>query len=307
MDELKEILKKDRKINESSLNAYVSLLCKMKDKETDYNFLNDYEKMETILKKNKITTQKNKLTAIIVYLKSIKADDKIINLYSDRLKVLNTEYMNELKKQQKTETQKKNWIEYDDIIKLVDLLMLRVKTEITKSKQKLTNREFDMLQQAIILKTYINFPLRNDFANMKIIKKKDEQDMNNNYLVIDGSNMAFHINNYKNRSRLGSRVYDIPLNLRRLITLWLRFNNSGYYLIKSDRVSPMNPNNITKYLNKIFEKEYNKKISSSMIRHILISHINKDKPTILQKEEEEKAIENKFLHSELLNDLYRKI
>lgn len=307
---ISDIIKKDRNnINDNSLNAYCSVLRKMKGDKSNFDFLNNYDETIELLNNDKITTKKNKLTAIIVYLKATKVNDKIIQKYNDKLKLLNTDYMNELKKQEKTPTQEQNWIDYNDIIKLVDKIMLNVKDQIIKKERGediLTNKQFDLLQQAVILKTYLIFPLRNDFANMKIVNKNYKQDYNLNYLVKNNTNMSFSINNYKNRSRLGPKVYQIPPNLKKLINLWLKYNISNYFLVQSDRQTPMNPNNITKYLNKIFIKEYNKKISSSMIRHILISHINKDKPTILQKEEEQKAIENKFLHSELLNDLYRK-
>ena len=89
--------------------------------------------------------------------------------------------------------------------------------------------------------------------------------------------------------------------------MWLKYNKSGYYLTNSDRKSPINSNGITKFLNKIFMKEFNKKISTSMLRHIQISHLNKDKPTIKEIEKKEQKVEDKFMHSKAVNELYRKI
>jgi len=100
---------------------------------------------------------------------------------------------------------------------------------------------------------------------------------------------------------------DIPKNLNRIINLWLKHNKSGWYLVKTDRETPMNPNTITKFLNKIFQKHTGKKISTSMLRHIMISHHLKNTKSIKQEEDEAKQIENKFLHSKGINQLYRKI
>ncbi len=50
-----------------------------------------------------------------------------------------------------------------------------------------------------------------------------------------------------------------------------------------------------------------KDISSSMIRHIMITHFQEGTPTIKQDAEKEKQIENMFQHSSRMNNLYRKV
>lgn len=94
---------------------------------------------------------------------------------------------------------------------------------------------------------------------------------------------VFHINQFKNRKRLDTKTLNVTPKLNKVINLWLKHNNSGYYLVKSDRKTPMSPNNITKFLNKIFIKNADgKKISSSMIRHIIISNDLKGEKTLVQ-------------------------
>ena len=58
---------------------------------------------------------------------------------------------------------------------------------------------------------------------------------------------------------------------------------------------------------KIFIKNCRKKISTSMIRHIVISNMLKDEPTIAEKDNNKKQIEDTFLHTKEMNDLYRKV
>jgi hypothetical protein len=311
-----ELIKKSRKgIKDNTIRTYTLTLKKLKkelgNKDNEcYDFLDEYDKVIKHIENNKITTQKNKLTAIIVLLKSNEnPNKKLIEKYSTKLDELNKKYMDFLKTQEKTETQKKNWLEYADLVKLTNKLMLKVKAEGIKNKSELDKKEFDLLKQLVVLKTYMTYPLRNDFADMKIIKKKDlkNEDKNKNYLVLDGNKKEFHINAYKNKDRLGSRIYKVDNKLNRVINLWLKHNKSGYYLPQNDKKTPMNPNNLTKFLNKIFKKEFNKSISTSMIRHITISHLLKDKKTLKEQEKENKEIENKFLHSKGINDLYRKV
>ena len=219
--------------------------------------------------------------------------------------------MDELEKQKKTQTQKENWLSYDELVKTSNNLMEKVKE--FKSEKKLTRKEFDILQQLVVLRTYLEFPLRNDYADMAVIKKIDYNKLSDdekkaNYLLIgaDGKKQ-FVLTQYKNSKFLGEKKFDIPKPLNRIINLWLKFNKSGWFLVQiRTPTKPMNPNLLTKYLNKIFKK-YNKKISSSMIRHIVISHQLEGQPTIAEKRENDKAIENTYLHSARVNELYRKV
>lgn len=314
---------KSRTIKNSSLNTYLSSLKTLKKKIeptenttlTDTKFLHDYDKVINSIKDDKLTSKKNKLTSILVALNSDDPKNtELIDKYQKELKDLSDKYMVFLKQQKKTETQSKNWLSYDDLIKVINNVMSEVKLRQIMKKEELTNKEFDILQELLILRTYIAFPLRNDFADMKILSLKEYKKIddtvknNNNYMVLSPNNKkSFYINQFKNEKFLGAKILEIPQKLNRVINLWLKFNKSGFYLVKTDRKTPMNPNGITKFLNKIFIKYCKKKISTSMIRHIVISNMLKDEPTIQEKDEEKKEIENTFLHTKEMNDLYRKV
>ena len=320
-----ERIKKSRNIKDASCKTYMSALNKLRNtiedkpdgeiKNTD--FLKDFDKvMKAINSEKKITSQKNKLTAVLVALTSDEKPDKeLIDKFGSKLKKLGETYLAFLKTQTKTETQANNWLEYNDLIKIVNKVMREVRLAgiQKKEKDKLTNKEFDLLQQYITLRTYIAFPLRNDFADMKVMKEDEFKKLSeavqqkHNYLVLLRGSKQFHINQFKNSRFLGSKVLVAPKPLSGLIDLWLKHNKSGYYLVKTDRKRPMGPNTITKFLNKIFIKHAGKKISSSMIRHIVISHTLKGEKTIKQKEDADKAIENKFFHNATTNQLYRKV
>jgi hypothetical protein len=179
------------------------------------------------------------------------------------------------------------------------------------SKNELTDKEFMLVQELILLKSHIDFPVRNDFADMKIITeeecKKLKDDDTNNYLCIQKDNMKFILNDYKNRKRLGKKEIEINKNLVKLIKKWVKINKSGYFLVKKDRKTPLTSNQITKTFNRLFIKRTGKLISTSMIRHIIISHLTKNEPTILEEQKKQKETEEKYLHSNEVNKLYRKI
>lgn len=311
MDKLKADILKSRDIKPISLKNYLSpikqLSRRIRGKEfKNVEFLADYDKVMVELDKLKETTKKNYLTAIVVALKAYDDDYKeAIERYSKTLTDVSEKYQDSLKNQEKTETQTKNWMDYAELI-----------TVKNKLKRDYQNRgTFETLQKYLMLLTYIHHPLRNDYADMKVMKLADynklssEEQNKFNYLILSPSNMKdFYINQYKNRKRLGCRMIPIEnRELKRVIGKWLKVNKSGWFFVRANDISkPQNPNGTTKYLNTIF-KPYGKKISSSMIRHIVISHDTKGDKTIKELEEKEKKIENKFLHSGKMNKTYRKI
>jgi hypothetical protein len=327
-DNIESRIRKTRTLKESSIKTYISSLKnlnkKLKPTENFKNlnntdFLRDYDEvMKIIDKEEKLTSKKNRLTAVLVALNSDEnqSDEhlKLISRYTAILKEYGETYIEFLKTQQKTKTQQENWITYDELIGVVNQIMQNIKHSKINSKTTLTKQEFDLLQQLVILRTYLFFPLRNDFAMMKILKNKDYKELidferdNANFLVLKtGNKKEFKINQYKTQKHLGNKSLIVPSKLNRVINLWLKHNTSGWFLVKSDRNTPMTPNGITKFLNKIFRKYSGKKISTSMLRHIQISHLLRDDPTILENETEERLLENTFLHSKSMNQLYRKL
>jgi len=327
---IRDKIRAKRELRENSLNTYINSLKIIKQKLDDSydrtepimdtKFLLDYDKvMEVIDNEKKITTKKNRLTAVIVALTSDNQKADIIGQYSDKLKELSDKYLSFLRTQQKTDTQKKNWINYEELVEIVNKLMRKVKDYGLHKKDPATHRptskEFITLQRYLILRTYLTFSLRNNFADMKILKRTEynkipqkERDENNFLILAPSNRKYFYINQFKNRKFIGEKILTVPPKLNKVINLWLRWNKSGYYLVKADRKTPFSPNSITKFLNSLFNKYADgKKISSSMIRHIIISHLQRNEPTIYQKDKEAQDIENMFFHSSGINELYRKI
>jgi hypothetical protein len=87
----------------------------------------------------------------------------------------------------------------------------------------------------------------------------------------------------------------------------LFFNSRKYLFLRYNREKPLSTNDLTKLLNRIFEKYIGKTVGTSLLRHIQISEHRKNDPTLKQVEEANKKVEDKFLHSSKMNNEYRKI
>ena len=271
-------------------------------------WLDDFDAVLHTIDDEPLNTKKNRLIAIVVALKSIDADKDLIEKYTEQMTKLAEKSDDRDKEQKLTDKQKANWIDYEDLIQLTETLFDRIKEQGLLQKEKLTRKEYTLFQDYIMLRTYLTFTFRNDFAEMKVINSENADNGKDNFLLTkNGTPDKFILNQYKTDRKYGKKNFQIPEKLSKVIKKFLKFNKSGYFLTLQDGIRPMTPNGITKAFNRLFQNELGKTISTSLLRHIVISHLRASDPTIKEQEKKEKSIENRFLHSGSMNDKYRKI
>ena len=271
------------------------------------NFLDDFDRVMESLADENTNTTKNRLIAIVVSLQATKANPKLVEKYTKEMIELANQSNENYRRQEKTEKQKENWVNYEDLVRLANEMLGRLKKHSILSKEELTRAEYNLLQEYIVLRFYLNFPLRNDLADVKVISDKSEDDKRNNFLLVDGENISLILNDYKTAKTFGSQEYNIDKKFSKIIRIFLKHNKSGFFITKSNRTEAITPNGITKLLNRLFKRELDKTISTSMIRHITASHDRKNDKTLAELELLKKKVEKKYLHSDSTNQLYRKV
>tara|TARA_R100001015_G_C4612802_1_gene168386 strand:+ start:380 stop:1336 length:957 start_codon:yes stop_codon:yes gene_type:complete len=317
MIDIREIIKTERpNISPITLNAYVLNIKKLhrglfgNDNIESLDFLKDTDRIFLALGGNLKSTMKNYLVAIVVLLMSNKTKyEGLIKKYQDKIKSLQDDINDKYDDNEKTDKQKENWVEYNDILKL--LRKMKKDTKPLLEKEQLTNKEKDLIQQYLVLYLYSGkaFPvLRNDFAEMKIVNEGEDVDKDKNYFVIKKKGAPlFRLNEYKTAKFQGEK--DVPvkdMELRKLINKWAKINGTGYLLINITNNTPMKANGISKYLNKIFDKHFNKKISTSLLRSIYISHKYNGDKQLSTKDKKELA--NEMGHTkQTAETIYNKI
>ena len=151
---------------------------------------------------------------------------------------------------------------------------------LLNSKDKLTNKEFNTLQDFIILSLTTGYwipPRRSlDWIAFKIRNINKQED---NY--VEKGHFVFQ--KYKTSKFYNEQSVEIPKGLKLILTKWIKINPSEYLLVDKPKKDgkPLSNVRITQKLNKIFDK----KISTSMLRHIFLSDKLKDIPKLeeLQK------------------------
>jgi len=305
-------------LKDSSVNLYLTNLKKIyRDIECEgrkeicnfdnLNFLDNYERVMESLADENLNTKKNRLIAVVVSLQATKANPKLIEKYTREMIDLANQSNEQYKKQEKTDKQKENWVEYQDLVRLANEMLSRLKKHSILTKEELTRAEYNLLQEVVILRFYLSFPLRNDLADVKVIDSKEKDDKTNNFLLLDGDNISLLLNDYKTAKTFGSQEYKIDKKFSKIIRIFLKHNTSGFFITKTNRTEAISANGITKLLNRLFKRELDKTISTSMIRHITATYDRKNDKTLAELEALKKKVQRRYLHSDDTNQLYRKV
>lgn len=268
---LEEIKKKleDKGLSQSSIRMYLRNIEKLNDDKQIKN-LNFLKNTNNILKKienKKPNTQRSYLISIV----------SILDLFKDKKKDLFETYQrlmlninDEIKKtptENMTDTQKENWKTWDEILKDFENL----KKEVLSYKGKINKNQYNNLLNCVVTALYIyQEPRRNqDYQLMYKIKNYNDK-LNNDVNYIDSKNFIF--NTYKTSKKYGQKTIEINDELKSLLNLYYKYSgkptNKPEIFLKTHDGKPLESvNSITRILNKVF----NKKIGSSMLRHIYLT------------------------------------
>ena len=265
----------DKGLCDSSINLYIKNLERLNDgyELKDFKFLYDINHIKGLLEKYKITTKRGYLISIVSVIESAKGTNKILNnlykKYYDEMININNK-IKDLPTEKLSKAQADNWISWEDVIKKYDDIYSEVK--LFEKKKEINKMEYEKLLELMVLSLYRWIPpRRNEYTNMIIVKKLVETlSTDNNYLSIEDNKFLF--NQYKTVKKYGSETIDIPKELMNIILLYIKFHplikgKKKYnieFLVYQNGKSLNKINSITRILNKLFDK----KISSSMLRHI---------------------------------------
>ena len=271
MNKIEEIIIENRpNLSKSSIATYKSILksihkASFGDIDID---IKDFDKTKEILKaldEKPLTTRKTILSALFV----ITDND----IYRKKMLEGITDYNKEIGKQEKTEKQKDNWIEKEDISKL--FIKYLDNSKLLYKKKNIDMDDLQEIQQFIILclTSGIYIPPRRskDYVDFKI---KSIDTKNDNY--VKGS--KFYFNSYKTSKTYGLQTVDIPKPLIVILKKWISINPTDYLLFDSKKQKLTNVK-LNQRLNKIFD---NKAVGVNMLRKGFLTDKFKDSNDIIK-------------------------
>lgn len=277
-----EIIKKNRpRLSIGSIRTYMSSIRRMQ-KECDCSIetvddiiKNKDEIVKTLGEKMTPMIRKTKISGLIVIIddKEIEHDDARKDALEFYRKVMASDADIVSKREEDQElsaTQKENLISQDDVMKVFN--QIRAQALPLLKLEKLNKSQFELLQSYVLLSLYTLIPPRRstDFTAFKIRNFDDSETSKDNYMKNFNKNKkklsSFVFNTYKNSTRLGHQVIEIPKTLEKIIEIWKQFNKSDWLLVNSQG-NPVTQTKIVYWLNEIFGKN----ISSSLLRHIFLT------------------------------------
>ena len=244
---LKYITEKRPNISKSSLKTYESIIRNLYKKvfdDEEYNlekFDKNTDKVLKYLKDLPANKRKTILSALVV----ITDNKDYRELMLDDIK----EYNKEEAKQQKTDTQKENWVDSETLDKMMKVLYHNAKLLYNKENKNPT--DYQEIQNYIILCLFGGYyipPRRSlDYVNFKIrnIDKNKDNFINKNSLVF---------NSYKTAKTYGQQVVEIPKELKSILNKWIKINPTEYLLFDIS-YKPLSNVKLNQRLNKLFGKK----------------------------------------------------
>ena len=304
METLATTMKSDN-LAESSADHYMKCLYTLNGKApfTTLAFLKNKDTIEGVIKDYSESTKRNYYSAILASLKHLKDKASYKKTYAYNAGVMaekTKEHRDTKDDQKKSDRQKENWIDWTEVSKKAS--DMRTDMATYAGKKNITNQDYDKLLQNVILSLYVYIPPRRnqDFLDMYVVRKWTE-DMPKDKNYLDLGNKQFIFNVFKTAKKHGQQKEAIPdtaeaplmdtLNTYIKHHPGLKGNKSktvvAKFLVNADGTPITAVNAITRILNRIFGK----KVGSSMLRHIYLSHKYGDKL------EEMKEDADKMAHS----------
>jgi len=270
MEQLRDDIKNNRpSIAESSVKTYTSILsnlykkinnCQIYDDNNVKKFFVDHPK-ETLKFLKNVDPKKRKTTLASLVILTLDKE-KSSKIYREQM-IEDNENVRENHTDEKTDKQKENWMEWDEVLEIHKQLGKET-TPLFEKPQRSTT-EFNKCQDYVLLSLYIfQDPRRSEDYCKMYIRDFDRKDPNVNY--IDKGHFVFQ--KYKTSTKDGTQRIPINPKMKALLKKWMNINDTPYLLVSPTTGNPLSPPVLTKRLNAIFGK----KISSSMLRHIFWSN-----------------------------------
>tara|TARA_R110002096_G_scaffold322413_1_gene516446 strand:- start:526 stop:1038 length:513 start_codon:yes stop_codon:yes gene_type:complete len=136
----------------------------------------------------------------------------------------------------------------------------------------------------LIMYLQISYPMRNELNNIQMIDSKtflnlEEDELKNNYIIFKPQKITISLGNYKTQKKYGIRTFDIEKGKdEQLIRMWKnkfhrnkKLNQKDFLIYNTETNKNFNTNTYSKYLINLFEKAFNKRVGSRLIRHVVMT------------------------------------
>ena len=173
-------------------------------------------------------------------------------------------------------------------IKKAGTEILRKVRRMIDNEEKPSLKTLYKYQAAVLLKLYLDAPLRNLYATFDLVDKKT-----NNYIKTGKGNFVFHIRQHKNSKKTGESEIKLTRASTMAVRKFLKYKEKVHdkpFLFTNMKGEKLSKQSLSKMLHRVTSDTLGKSFGSRMIR-ILAATENKDKIA------EVKKLADNMLHS----------
>ena len=227
------------------------------------------------------------ITSITKMLRMLDAPLKYLNDFLSKMNELTKEKYAELGKQEKTPEQEEQMMPFDEMKK-----QYLDKFEEYMSGEKRFNdfRNYMtlglfLLEIPVRIQNYLKMKIKYDSENFEKMSKS------NNYIVINGDTIKFRWNNYKTKSKLGEKTYEVKdEKMKEIIKKYLndyhpdaKKKTQRKDFLLNERMNSLTGSEFSNGLKQITDRIFGKGFSVNMIRHSFITQLLANDPSLEQK------------------------
>ena len=264
-----EIIKKNRpNLSQSSIRSYNSIIKNLAKAleitiESKADVSKNLKKIMDHLKENKEARKRKTIIASLITLFNRDEDEsKALDTLRSGMLADIKEAEEDEKKMEMSDVQRDNWMDYEEVMKKYHDFE-KVAKPLLKL-DKLTSMQFRTLNTYVLLACLVEIAPRRSL-DYTLFKHHNVDPDTDNYM--DAKKSQFVFNRYKTVRNYSTARVSIPLKLKKLMLEWQKINPNDYAFLDS-RGKPLNQTKLNTILNNFFGK----RIGTSMLRHIYLSH-----------------------------------
>jgi hypothetical protein len=197
--------------------------------------------------------------------------------YQTKRDELNDRYLEQQQQGEMTQRQQDAWVPLQEIQDFIGRMNNNVKE--LKLSPELSTGDKQLIQDRFMVKFWTTYPLRNDLANTRVLTRaafsdlSDEDTSNNNYIIVSPQTMMLHVANYKTKKTYGVKKIRVKdKTVIKYLRDWMKVSpNPDYALVNLRSAQPMTAIQITQNFLRIFEAEFGKRVSTTLLRHIVVT------------------------------------
>lgn len=280
---IKDYLKTARPtLTDGSLKTYTSIITNLgkqmkMDLSTPDAVIANYQAILEHLKDIPPKIRKTRLASLVVFISATEGNEEAIAKFREVMMDDKEVAEEEAKEQQLTERQKEGWISWPQVLE--HYRELELDTKRLWKKPALDKGEFHKLQTYVLMSCLVllDGPRRSmDWVSFKLRNVDKEKD---NYMTYEKRKPVLVFNHYKTAGTYGSQKVEAP-RLAPILRKWAEKNPHDHLLMNYHQTGPTTQSQLTAILNDFFKKP----ISTSLLRHIWLTHFHQNTPALKEME-----------------------